>query len=208
MFLNNSDKTNNLQTQNQEPNKLVYLNSNISDDDDDEINISELLRVFRRRGLIIIGTTLTLVTALSTWILLQPPVYEGKFKLLVEPLNSEGKKLDFLDNFSKPSYFDSGLDYDSQIDVLKSPLVMDTIFPVIQSRYPELVKKEFMSQLNLERFGETKILEVSYTDESEEEILFVLNQLMKGYLDYQSKEYISNITQAQAFAERSNKSSS
>jgi capsular exopolysaccharide synthesis family protein len=58
-----------------------------------------------------------------------------------------------------------------------------------------------MSQLNLERFGETKILEVSYTDESEEEILFVLNQLMKGYLDYQSKEYISNITQAQAFAE-------
>ncbi|MBL1208868.1 polysaccharide biosynthesis tyrosine autokinase [Geminocystis sp. GBBB08] len=200
MFLNNSQRTDNIPPQNQEANKLRYLNSNIPDkNDDDDIDLSELIRLFRRRGLIIIGTTITLAAALSTWILIKPPVYEGKFQLLVEPLTSDRSNIDFLNSVAGQQIKPVGLDYESQIDVLKSPLVMSTIIPEIQSLYPELKAKKLMGKLNLQQSGKTKILEVSYKDESKEEIIFVLNKIMKGYLEYQTKEYISNLTKAQKF---------
>ncbi|BAQ64495.1 tyrosine-protein kinase EpsD [Geminocystis sp. NIES-3709] len=78
---------------------------------------------------------------------------------------------------------------------------MDPIFQDIKSRYPDLTKGDLIQNLTLQRAVKTKILQVGYKDESEEKILFILNNLMTGYLDYQAKEYISNLSQAQEFTE-------
>lgn len=222
MFLNNPNNPETIPPQNQEPNKLIYLNSPNSSDDEDEIDLGELFRLLRRRGLIIIGTTVALTTVLSSWILSKPPVYQGKFKLLVEPLNTDSSELNFLKDVAGGNLKTKELDYQSQIDVLKSPLVMSPIIKNIQSRYPEInyiVKEEkedeikndkteeekkkqsLITKLDITQSGETKIIEVSYQDKSEEKILFVLNQIMKGYLDYQATEYISNLSQAINFSE-------
>jgi uncharacterized protein involved in exopolysaccharide biosynthesis len=145
MFLNNPNNPETIPPQNQEPNKLIYLNSPNSSDDEDEIDLGELLRLIRRRGLIIIGTTVALTTVLSSWILSKPPVYQGSFKLLVEPLNADSSQLNFLNDVAGGGLKTKELDYESQIDVLKSPLVMSPIVKNIQSRYPEInyiVKEE------------------------------------------------------------------
>ena len=68
MFLNNPNHPENLPPSNQSPNKLVYLNTN-EIEDEDEIDISEIIRLIRRRGLIILGTTVALATSLSMYVL-------------------------------------------------------------------------------------------------------------------------------------------
>jgi len=209
MFLNNPNNPENLVPQNQSPNKLVYLNSN-DIDDEDEIDLSELLRLIRRRGLIILGTTVTLAVGLSAWVLSKPPVYQGTLKLLVEPLNKNNADLSFLNDIAGGSALKTNeLDYESQIDVLKSPSVMNSIVEQIQGRYPDIVYREpnnedeqnLENKLTVQQAGQTKIIEVSYKDKSEEKILFILNQIVDGYLEYQEKEYISNLSQAIEFSE-------
>ncbi len=209
MFLNNPNHPENLAPQSQQPSKLVYLNSN-DVDQDDEIDISELLRLIRRRWLIILGTTATLAISLSTWVLSKPPVYQGTLKLLVEPLNKDKADLSFLNDIAGATAFKTNeLDYESQIDVLKSPSVMSSIVEEIQARYPQMVyrepnneeEKNLGDNLTVQQAGQTKIIQVSYKDKDEEKILFILNQIVDGYLDYQAKEYISNLSQAIDFTE-------
>jgi polysaccharide biosynthesis transport protein len=207
MFLNNPNNPEAIAPQSQEANKLIYLNSPNIDEEDDDIDISELFRFLRRRGLIIIGTTIALTTVLSSWILSKPPIYQGNFQLLVEPLNADNSQLDLLSNLSGGGLKSDSLDYESQINVLKSPLVINPILQKIQSRYPEIKyaltegKKDekeeaLLEKLTVTQSGDTKIIKVSYKDESEEKIFFILNQLMKGYLDYQALDYISNLNQS------------
>ncbi|HIK36571.1 MAG TPA: hypothetical protein IGQ44_01065, partial [Geminocystis sp. M7585_C2015_104] len=50
-----------------------------------EIDLAELFRAIRRKGLLIIATTLAVAIPSSVWILSQPPLYEGKVEILVEP---------------------------------------------------------------------------------------------------------------------------
>lgn len=207
MFLNNPNNSENIPNQSPPPNKLVYINSN-EIENDDEIDLSELLRLIRRRGLIILGTTIALATTLSTWVLSKPPVYQGSVKLLVEPINQDKTDLSFLNDIAPGGIKTNELDYESQIDVLKSPSVMNSIVEQIQTRYPEIAytseegKENLADKLKLQQAGETKIIEVSYQDESEEKILFVLNKIVEGYLQYQAKEYISNLSQAIDFTEK------
>jgi len=209
MFLDNSNNPENLVPQSQTPNKLVYLKSN-DIDDEDEIDISELLRLIRRRGLIIMGTTAALAISLSAWVLSKPPVYQGTVKLLVEPLNKDNADLSFLNDIAGPGALKGNeLDYQSQIDVLKSPSVMNSIVEQIRSRYPEIIyhtpedetQEDLREKLNVTQAGDTKIIEISYKDKSEEKILFILNQIVDGYLDYQAKEYVSNLSQAIDFTQ-------
>lgn len=203
MFLNNQNNSDPVRQSLEEPNKIIALNSN-NFNDDDEIDLSEITRIIRRRGLAILVTTIALGGALSSWVLLKPSVYEAKFQLLVEPLNKKNQSLEALTQIVPESVTlgDSGLDYESQIDVLKSPLVMNPIIEKIKSRYSDLDIEDFMGNLKLQQSGKTKIIDVAYRDLSEEKILFVLKQVMQGYLDYQAEELITSLRQAQVFVDK------
>ncbi|WP_330203120.1 GumC family protein [Cyanobacterium sp. Dongsha4] len=206
MFLNNPNNPEKVPAQIDTQSKLLYLNSN-DVDTDDEIDIGELIRLLRRRGLIILGTTIALASSLSAWILAKPTVYEGTATLLVEPLNKDNADLSFITPINP--FKSNELDYQSQINVLKSPSVMNTIVEQIQARYPKVVyrapenegEENLQTKLSVQQAEQTKIIEVSYKDKSEEKILFILNQIVDGYLEYQAKEYVSNLSQAIDFTE-------
>ena len=86
------------------------------------------------------------------------------------------------------------LDYKSQIQVLKSPQILQPIIAEIQKEYPEinynfLLKKPkniFFSRekFKIQRLGDTKILEVSYNDSDKNKIKFVLDKLATAYIKY------------------------
>ncbi|MGD1704926.1 GumC family protein [Dapis sp. BLCC M229] len=86
------------------------------------------------------------------------------------------------------------LDYESQIQVLKSPQIMQPIIVEIQKEYPEInynflfekQKTQFFSgeKLKIQRLGDTKIIEVSYKDSDQNKIKFVLDKLAETYIKY------------------------
>lgn len=91
-----------------------------------------------------------------------------------------------------------GLDYKSQIQVLKSPQLMKPIILDIQKEYPEInynflfsqpTNKPFNSEkLEIKRLDDTKVIEVSYRDSDPKKIKFVLDKLAAAYNKYGSQK--------------------
>lgn len=176
----------------------------------DELNLRQLLSVVRRRALVIVGVTVAVTSAIGFWTLNQTPKYESKFQLLVEPVTEEGK----LDKLTQaPGANDapsSVLDYDTQIQVLRSPNLMAPIIEEIQKRCQELRKScEDVSydslinggQLHINRLEQTKILEVRYRDADPKKVRLVLHEVARGYLRYSLQERQINLKKGIQFVE-------
>lgn len=169
----------------------------------DELNLRHLLSVVRRRAVVIAGVTIAVTSAISFWTFSQTPKYEGKFQLLVEPVTEEGN----LDKLTQvPGVSESPgsiLDYDTQIEVLRSPNLMAPILEEIEKRYKDVSYDSLIgsSELNIERLEETKILEVRYRDTDPKKVRFVLHQVARGYLRYSLQERQINLKKGIQFVE-------
>lgn len=91
-----------------------------------------------------------------------------------------------------------GLDYQSQIQVLKSPQIIKPIITEIQKEYPEINYNFLFGQaknqpfsverLEIKRLDNTKIIGVSYRDSDPKKIKFVLDKLAVAYSNYGSQD--------------------
>ena len=86
-------------------------------------NFPEFLGILRRRSLVIVGVATAVMAVSISLTLSQKPEYEGSFRLLVEPVNDDSKVLDVVKD-ADANLAKSSLDYESQIQVLKSPELM------------------------------------------------------------------------------------
>ncbi len=166
---------------------LAAVNQSSSEANGDSIDLRQLTSVVKHRlrliSLITIGVTA--ITAVLTFI--QEPKYKGSFQLLVEPVAEEQESpLALLQQDL------GGLDYETQVEVLRSPRVLNPVIAKLTSKYPEIEYEELIkpkkSPLKIEQLDETKILEVSYTDPNPQKIQFVLNKLNEAYLKYSLEE--------------------
>jgi capsular exopolysaccharide synthesis family protein len=180
------------------------------DPDEEELDLGQLFDVIRRRALVILGVAGVVTAAVGFWTANQTPEYQGQFRILVEPVVSDQDKFSQLSSMAGglgAAFLQgesSGLDYDSQIEVLKSPKLIDPIVQQLQVRYPETSYKSLVggqeSPLQIDRLNNnTKIIEISYQDTDPEKILFVLSQVEKGYLRYSLEDRQSNIRQGIQF---------
>jgi succinoglycan biosynthesis transport protein ExoP len=180
------------------------------DNKDDELNLRHLLTVFRRRAVVIVGVTIAMTSGIGFWSFNQQPKYESKFQLLVEPVTEEAKleKLAQVPGFTDSPY--SVLDYDTQIQVLRSPNLMTPIIEEIQKRCKQLKKpcSEItydslitQNQLKVARLQETKILEVRYRDTDPKLVREVLHQVARGYLRYSLQERQMNLKKGIEFVD-------
>ncbi len=173
-------------------------------ENDDELNLRQLLTVIRRRSLVIAGVAIAVTSGIGFWTFRQTPKYESRFQLLVEPVTAEEGKLEKLAQV--PGVTDapySVLDYDTQIQVLRSPNLMTPILEEIQKRYPD-VTYDFLITANhllVNRFEETKILEVRYRDTDPKKVREVLHQVARGYLRYSLQERQMNLKKGIQFVE-------
>ncbi|MDD1417412.1 capsular biosynthesis protein, partial [Dolichospermum sp. ST_con] len=120
---------------------------------------------------------------------------------LVEPVNNDdqvGKiNLEGDSPFSKP-----GLDYESQIQVLKSSELLEPIIKTLQQSYPEITYDSLVSSLNIRRVGITKIIEISYQSNNPQEIQFVLNTFSQFYLKYSLDKRQTKLSQGVKFVNK------
>ena len=176
---------------------FIYKNQH-PDNDQDELNLRQLLLVVRRRALTIAGVAIAVTSAVGFWTLNQTPKYESNFQLLVEPVTEQGN-LNKLTQVRGPNneVLDSTLDYDTQIQVLRSPKLMAAIIEEIKKRYKyDDVSYESLissNQLKISQLEKTKILEVRYRDTDPAKVKNILHEVARGYLRYSLLERQTNL---------------
>ena len=183
---------------------LIYPTKPPETKEDDELNLRQLLTVFRRRALVIAGVAIAVSSGIGFWSFRQEPKYESNFQLLVEPVTAEGGKLNKLAQV--PGVTDvpySVLDYDTQIQVLRSPNLMSPILQEIQKHYPDVSYDSLITstKLKIARLAETKILEVRYRDTDPKKVRAVLHEVARGYLRYSLQERQMNLKKGIEFVD-------
>ena len=168
---------------------MPIVNQLAVEEEDESVDLRQLVRVVKHRLRLISAIAVGITTTVAILTFNQEPKYKGSFQLLVEPVNQEK---DVENPLSVLGENIGGLDYDSQIHVLRSPKVLLPIIRQLKKQYPEIEYKELIkakkSPLKIERIEQTKILEISYTDPNSEKIQFVLDNLAQAYLSYSLEE--------------------
>ncbi|MEY3256696.1 MAG: hypothetical protein RLZZ29_1831, partial [Cyanobacteriota bacterium] len=174
--------------------------SNITEESNDW-NLRQLLGLLKRRAVIIVGIVTVGMVGITYSTLNQEPVYQGKFQILVEPVNDDSDlgKLNLIDsNISRGG----GLDYESQIQVLKSSELLQPIIKQLQVSYPDITYTSLLAGLTLRRFGTAKVIEVSYNSHDTEKIKFVLDTISQFYLNYSLDKRQTKLRQGIQFVEK------
>ena len=168
---------------------------------EEDLSLRNLLSTVRRRAWVILGVGAAVMTFVTVNTLQQEEIFKGQFRVLVEPVNASDDIGDITSILSEQNTGKSGLDYETQVQVLRSPELIEPVVEKLQQTYPGLDYSTLLQNLQISRPGETKILEVSYTSSDPVQIQVVLDQLAQTYLEYSLKERQTNLRQGINFVE-------
>ncbi len=182
---------------------MPIVNPDSVDEDEDSIDLRQLVSVVKHRLRLILLVAAGITTASALLTFTQEPKYEGSFQILVEPLT---KKTGDNPLAAISGDWSGGLDYETQIEVLESPSVLDPIVQKLAVRYPDLEYESFItlgkSPLTIEQLQDTKILQISYIDPDPEKIQFVIDSLAEAYLAYSLDERRAGVNQSIEFVKK------
>ncbi len=165
----------------------------------DDWDLRSFLDLARRRALVIAGVASFVMAVVSGVTLSKTAEYEGNFRLLVEPVSHETNGLPNLVQGNSNLTGKQGLDYESQIQVLKSPEVMKDIIKQLQVSYPEIDYANLLGDLTISRLGDTKLIEVRYRNQDPAKIKTILQQMADSYLNYSLEKRQTKLRQGLQF---------
>lgn len=178
---------------------------------EEELDVEQFLKIARRRAVLIAGVATAIAASTLTLGLQKTPEYRGSFQLLVEPVTTRSQLAGLsgvAQNLTATAGLDeSSLDYDSQIQVLRSQKNMNPIVQQLQTRYPDISYESLLGSnvykpsLFIDRLKKTKVIEVAYQDSDPQKVLAVLEQVGKGYLKYSLEERKTKSSQGIQFIE-------
>jgi capsular exopolysaccharide synthesis family protein len=173
------------------------------------LNLRPLLRTVQRKALLVIGIAGAVSVGAYVWAQRTiPTTYRGDFQLLVEPVTTEGKATQpgVITRADGQGGLDvDKLDYATQLQILKSPRMLSSIYERVRLRYPDLKYFIFTKSLGVGRLADqqspepTKILQVSYEAEDPKQVLFVLEVTAEKFLKYSLEERKSRIGEGVKF---------
>lgn len=126
----------------------------------------------------------------------QTPSFQSSFALLVEPVTQKKQLSKLTDGQSETA---KELDYSTQIEVMLSPKTLEPIVKAVNERYPDVTYDSISGKLSVNRLGETKIIEVSYSGSDPTQVKFILEKLSKGYLKHSLEEQKATLRQGIKF---------
>jgi capsular exopolysaccharide synthesis family protein len=132
------------------------------------------------------------------WTFIKPPTYEGKVSFKVENPSKNEQDLSqaFIGSFGMPD-----VDFETEIEVLKSSSVLLPVIEELTQKYPDLEREEFEEILKIKQLKDTKILEVTYEDKDPQKIKFILDKLSETYLKRSLQERKGDIKEGIKFVE-------
>lgn len=167
---------------------------------EDDNNLRDFFEVLRRRSLVVAGVSTAVMSGVVGLTLQQETIYEGRFQILVEPVKDDS--VPKITESNQGSGQKNELDYETQIEVLKSPELMKGIVKQIQVTYPEVDQKTLLENLTINRVGETKIIEVRYRNTNPKKVKNILDKVSNAYLEYSREDRQSNLKQGLNFVKR------
>jgi capsular exopolysaccharide synthesis family protein len=208
-----NNPSNIVKTSFQETEHLEKHSTQVREGDSDEIlqqgfNFRPVLSCFKRRFPLMVGIfSLVLVPAVLKYIT-DPEIYQGSFRLLVEPVTTRERAIDPSTLARGEDIAGRGLDYSTQVEILKSPSIFTDIVETIQMENPSFTAKMLRQGLDIQRVGlgrgrgaETKILEIQYAGTSPAEVQLVLDTVAERYLQYSLEERKTSFSQGVQFIE-------
>ena len=166
------------------------------------LKIGWVFRLAQRYSLLIAG--ITVMTTSGAYLLARSsssPTYQSFFQMLVEPVSTEGQ-------LSQPTAVTRGgragnnatLDYETQIEILKSPQVLSPVVQEIKETYPAFGMINLRKNLVVERLGrDLRIIQVAYQGSNPKLVKSVLDKLAEKYLKYSLEERKSRIGEGVSF---------
>jgi polysaccharide biosynthesis transport protein len=177
------------------------------------LDLGRLVKAVQRNLWIVVLANVAMMGAAFTLNRAQPPVYEGSFRILIEPVTAEGQVVSALKgNQATADDQDLGtasnskiiLDYPTQIQILLSDKILLPVVQSLKSAYPKISYSGLKNSLVISRFKEpteTKILEVIYKSASQEETQLVINNVSHAYVQYSLSERQTNVRRALQFVD-------
>ena len=166
-------------------------------------NAKRVLGVLKRRWHIVSAVAILVASYMIGTSLSVSPVYTGRFRLLVEPVNAGNDISKLTSGTSEDSGSSTSmLNYDTQIQVLQSPELIEEVITALRSSYSTLSYGEIVGNLQINQLAKTKILEVQYQGSNPDRIQAVLEQLAKAYLQYSLSQRQTNLRQGIQFVEK------
>jgi polysaccharide biosynthesis transport protein len=172
-----------------------------SEGEERDWSFRDFLGILRRRALVVMGVASLIMTTSIISLMNQKAEYESSFRLLVEAVNDDSKALDIVKDQNQNSG-KSSLDYESQIQVLKSPELVQDIIKRLKKLYTDVDYSTLVNSLTITRLGETKIIEVRYRGQNREAVEIITNQIAKEYLRYSLEKRQTKLRQGMSFVEK------
>lgn len=158
------------------------------------------MQMLQRRMVVVAGVAGIALVFMIRSALNQPLIYQSGFRLLIEPINAENSLSSLTEGGNNSRTVQ--LDYDTQLQVLRSPDLMAKIAEQVQASYPGSSYRFVPAKLSVVRLGETKILEIKYQSNDPSEVKAVLDQAVQVYLRYSLSERQTNLRQGIQFIEK------
>lgn len=176
----------------------------LNDAEEGGLNLGQVGAALRRRALLIVGCTGVVATAAVLKAETDPPIYQGQFEILTEPLTGESKAIanvpQTLGSKDAIALPESEKDIATTIKVLQSPRVLDPVVEKLQTKYPNLEYQSFVRGL-IVTSQQKSILTVGYVAADKQLVSDVLNEVAQAYLEYSLKDRQEDINQAIAFVQ-------
>ncbi|MBE9213091.1 polysaccharide biosynthesis tyrosine autokinase [Plectonema cf. radiosum LEGE 06105] len=168
------------------------------------LNLGQVGAALRRRALLIVGVTGVVTTAAVLKAESEPPIYQGQFDILTQPVTGEGKAIANIpqtlgsrDAIAPP---ETEKDVATTIQVLRSPLILNPVVEKLQTKYPNLEYESFVKGLVIGS-KQKDILTVGYVAGDQQLVSDVLKEIADAYLNYSLKERQQDIDQAINFVQ-------
>ncbi|BAY36716.1 hypothetical protein NIES2111_10470 [Nostoc sp. NIES-2111] len=171
------------------------------EEEEENFSIRDWLNVIKRRSRIIAGVSIVVMTVVAVNVVFrkQPIEYESNFFVLVEPVDDDSQVVDVV---KETNTTNSKLDYDSQIQVLKSPELMRNTLQQLRKSFPNVSYPSLIQSLSINRIGETKIIETRYRANDPTEVKTVLELLAKDYIEYSQERRQTKLRQGIQFIDK------
>lgn len=182
------------------PTSTLFPNSTFSQfsEEASDFNFRSFIGFLQRRAFVIFGVTTLAMTGVIYSTFKQVPIYEGSFQILVESVNSDSE-LGKINLGSDNPLRSTGLDYESQIQVLKSPELLQDFIKKLQKSNPDITYSAFLRGLTIRRLGQSKIIQVNYQSDNSQKIKLVLDPLADFYLKYSLNKRQTKLRQGLEF---------
>lgn len=152
---------------------------------EDGFSFQQLITVIRRRWRLIAAVGLVVTAGFWAKTLLETPIYEGGFQLLIESKESTKPNLAGIGlSEEAQSLTRSDTDFQTLVNLLRSPSLLEPIAQQLRFQLPDLNVGQLQANLSVSQLRNSQILEVRYRDPNPQTAQRVTQALAQYYLDY------------------------